>query len=109
MTRTDKRLPANTLVRERVDRLLKLHRQLHTLTTDTLARMKKRLRNLDRRSADEVLNEEVKRYIQRLHTHQLRVESEFSILGSTQLISDQELVALIGPFPSENPGQKDQN
>ena len=91
MSRPEHRQPKNAVLRERIDRLRDLHVQLHTLTTQAF---------------QDVLDDMIKRYIERLHTQQHKIEQEFSALAKGGLLTDEELAALVWDHVPEDRSDK---
>ena len=95
MTRSEHRQPKNAVLRERIDRLRDLHLQLHTLTTQAFQDVLDQVRGGKAAEPGAVLDDMIKRYIERLHTHQHKIEQEFSALAKGGLLTDEELAALV--------------
>jgi len=95
MTRSEHRQPKNAVLRERIDRLRDLHVQLHTLTTQAFQDVLDQVRGGKASEPGAVLDDMIKRYIERLHTQQAKIEQEFSALAKGGLLTDEELAALV--------------
>jgi predicted RNase H-like HicB family nuclease len=99
MNHLGKRLPHNAVLRERIDRLKALHTQLQTLTSDAFNEVLQQVRGATPYDARQALDAMIRGYIETLHRHQLRIEQEFSLLSKGNLISEEELAALIDTPP----------
>jgi predicted RNase H-like HicB family nuclease len=99
MSHPEKRLPQNAVLRERIDRLQALHTQLQTLTSEAFRDVLRQVRGAAHSDARQALDAMIRGYIETLHQHQLRIEQEFSLLSQANLISDEELAALIDVPP----------
>lgn len=102
MTPENQRRASNLILRERIDRLKTLHLQLHSMTNEAFEELLERVRLDTAEDTNAVLDETIKRYIERLRRQQMRIEQEFTDLTRGPLLSEDELAALIGLH--ENPG-----
>jgi predicted transcriptional regulator len=95
MTKREHRQPKNAVLRERINRLHDLHTQLHTLTTQAFQDVLDQVRGGKASDTGAVLDDMIRRYIDRLHTQQAKIEQEFSALAKGGLLTDEELAALV--------------
>ncbi len=105
MTPSNKRRASNQILRERIDRLKALHLQLHSLTNKAFEELLEQARLDTAEDTNAVLDETIKRYIERLRRQQMRIEQEFPELARGPVVSEAELAALIGPYQDADGGQ----
>ena len=98
MKQDEQRRATNTILRERIDRLRELHLQLHSLTNEAFEELLEQVRVDTPRDTHAVLDETIKRYVERLRRQQLRIEQEFTNLTKGPLLSADELDALMSPL-----------
>lgn len=97
MNTKDRRLGVNDVLRERINRLHDLHVQLHELSSEAFEELLEQVRGGSVEQSSQVLNDMIRKYVERLHTHRLHIEQEFFALTKGGLLSDEELAALLGP------------
>ena len=95
MTKPDKRQNQNTILRERIDRLQHLHAQLQALTSQAFDDVLRQVRGSEASDARQTLDTMINGYIDTLRRHQSRIEQEFASLSQDNLLTDEELAALI--------------